>query len=424
MRLFLAFLFGFFGVGAAVATPNILLVIADDMGLDSSPCHGVSTTVPDMPKLQKLCANGMVFDNFWTPPSCSPTRATILTGLYPSRTGIGSAITPQNPITLADNHTTIFDLLAPTYATALIGKWHLDAPGQISDHPQRLGVGHYFGLYAGSTRDYFNWTAVDNGNRVQIAKYATTELTDRAIEWVSAQQQPWFLWLAYNAPHTPFHNPPAELHTVSGLKGVEVARGPSARPYYEAALEALDSELGRLLDSLSPEALSNTIILFIGDNGTPYAVAQDPYRDRSTKASLWQGGINTPLIVSGPTIPVGRSDALAQSTDLFATIAAFAGIRAPRNDARDLSIAMRGGQSSREFAYVEHFSQAEGRRRTQYGWAIRDDTWKLIQPEGGQPLLFYMRIDPFETINMLGTSAEADEALTLLTEARQMLLGQ
>ncbi|MEN0000946.1 MAG: sulfatase-like hydrolase/transferase [Pseudomonadota bacterium] len=422
MRFLLAILIGFFWVGAALATPNILLVIADDMGLDSSPCHGVSTAVPTMPTLQKLCANGMVFDNFWTPPSCSPTRATIMTGLYPSRTGIGSAITPQNPVALADTHTTIFDLLAPNYATALIGKWHLDAPRQVSDHPQRLGVGHYFGLYAGSTRDYFSWTAVENGNRVQIANYATTELTDRAIDWVGAQQRPWFLWLAYNAPHTPFHQPPPDLHSVAGLAGGEIARGPGARQYYEAALEALDTELGRLLDSLSPDSLSNTIILFIGDNGTPFAVAQDPYRHRSTKASLWQGGINTPLIVSGPTVPVGRSDALAQSTDLFATIAAFAGIRAPQNDARDLSIAIRGGQSSREFAYVEHFSQAEGRRRTQYGWAIRDDTWKLIQPEDGAPLLFNLRIDPFETINMLGTSPEADEALNVLTDARRDLL--
>ncbi len=107
----------------------------------------------------------------------------------------------------------MFDVLATTgYKANLIGKWHLAGAGAALDHPAEPGVPNYFGLIRGGTRDYCDWPAVENGEEVRMNEYATTVFTDRAIDWIGAQEGHWFLWLAYNAPHAPFHLPPAHLH--------------------------------------------------------------------------------------------------------------------------------------------------------------------------------------------------------------------
>lgn len=104
-----------------------------------------------------------------------------------------------------------------------------------------------------------------------------------AIDWKAEQEKPWFLWLAYNAPHTPFHLPPSELHSQKDLDDSQSTIDENPLPYYIAALEAMDSEIGRFLDSLSETEQENTLIIFIGDNGTPNQVAQAPYTNRTAK---------------------------------------------------------------------------------------------------------------------------------------------
>ena len=361
--------------GTLAAKPNILLVIADDMGLDASPCHRVGNQRPRMPTLFGLCASGMVFDQAYTPPSCSPTRATIMTGKYGFRTGIGSAISgKRNPVILSTSETSLFDIFndqLPDYSTAVIGKWHLTLPKKGFNHPAQLGVPYYFGIYSGIAKSYYNWRAVENGKTQRIEGYATTVLTDRAVKWVNEQDKPWFLWLAYNAPHKPYHAPPANLHTYAEVRAGEKPKKNQNRVYYNAALQALDTELGRLLDSMTPETRNNTIVIFIGDNGTPNDVVDQVYAHRGAKTTIFQGGINVPMIVSGPGIAVGRSQDLVTTTDLFATIASLAGATATTKDSIDITNAFRGQASNREFVYSEHFSVKKKKRGGVYGWAIR-----------------------------------------------------
>ncbi|MGL6211450.1 MAG: sulfatase-like hydrolase/transferase, partial [Paracoccaceae bacterium] len=272
-------------------SPNILLIIADDMGLDASRCYDVGPNPASMPNLEALCATGMVFENAYAAPTCSPTRATIMTGRYGFRTGVGTAIPRDGGVGLSVDEVTLFDRLNETaYTSAVVGKWHLAGSDAGLGHPGDLGVKEYFGLYSGTIPDYFAWSGVENGQAVEVDGYSTTVLTDRAVDWVSAQQGPWFLWLAYNAPHSPFHVPPADLHSAEGLSDSPSAIRANPLPYYNAALEALDTEIGRLLASMPQGVRDNTVVFFVGDNGTPGQIANALYGDRGAKGGIFEGG--------------------------------------------------------------------------------------------------------------------------------------
>lgn len=336
----------------AAARPNILLIIADDMGLDASRCYKVGEDQAPMPVVESLCEQGMVFENAYAAPLCSPTRATLMTGQYGFRNGIGSVIRWGEDTGLPPDVTSLFDVLNGNgYASAVTGKWHLAGSGDGLNHPAQLGVMDYYGLYKGAVTDYFSWDGVDNGAEVHVEGYSTSVFTDRAIDWIQARQSPWFLWLAYNAPHAPFHLPPAALlHSSTGLSGDEADIRRDPLPYFNAMLEAMDTEIGRLLDSMPAAVRQNTVVIFIGDNGTPSRIAGALYGDRGAKGSIFEGGAHVPLIIQGPGVASGRSEALVNSTDLFATITAMSGVHPQMVDAVDLAPALAGGAGSREYA--------------------------------------------------------------------------
>jgi arylsulfatase B len=188
------------------------------MGLDGSLCYQVGDQQAPMPNVEAMCANGLVFENAYAAPTCSPTRAPILSGQYGFRAGIGASVAPDGSDALTNDTPTLFDALAPIgYASNVIGKWHISGRNLGYDAPALMGVSDYFGPYNGGVDDYFNWTAIENGKPVEVKGYATTVLTDRAINWIDAHDMPWVLWLAYNAPHAPFHLPPADLHSFDDL---------------------------------------------------------------------------------------------------------------------------------------------------------------------------------------------------------------
>ncbi|MCY0095966.1 sulfatase-like hydrolase/transferase [Hoeflea ulvae] len=411
-----------FSTGPAAAQtaskkPNILLIIADDMGLDASRCYQVGEDQAPMPVVEELCRQGMVFDAAYAAPTCSPTRATMITGRYGFRTGVGAAITPQGGTGLSPDETSLFDVLGGNgYASAVIGKWHLAGAADGLDHPARLGVTDYYGTYKGAVKDYFHWDGVENGAAIEVDGYTTTDFTDRAINWVAAQQSPWFLWLAYNAPHAPFHLPPAELHSAGTLAddADEIRRNPL--PYYNAMLEAMDTEIGRLLASMPEDVRANTMVMFIGDNGTPGKVAGSFYGARGAKGSIFEGGTHVPLIIQGPGIAAGRSDALVNSTDLFATIAAKTGIHPQTPDAVDLAPVLGGAPGTRSHVYVEHFSDVPPTGPDVYGWAIRDTRYKLVAMDDAQQMLFDLDADPLEQSDLLSgeVSSEARQAAAQL----------
>ena len=373
-----------------ITKPNILLVIADDMGLDASPGYEIGSIKPYMPNLVKLAANGITFNNVWSNPTCSPTRATILTGKY----GINNGVLEVNN-TLSATETSIQTYidtnLNSEYASAVIGKWHLS---NNKNHPESMGIEYYAGFLSGEMTDYWNWKFTENGTQTISTTYNTTAYTNIAIDWIEEQTKPWFVWLAYNAPHDPFHLPPTDLHSQGSLPTDQGSIDANPLPYYLAMLEAMDTEFGRLLNSLSSEEKENTVIIFIGDNGTPNQVAQE-YNSRRVKGSLYQGGINVPMVIAGKNIIRIQEieNALINTTDLFATIANIAGIQVNEiNDSKSFYESFSNSSlQGREYAYAED----------EFNVTIRNNTHKYMLFDDGSEALFNLEDDSFETINLL-----------------------
>ncbi|WP_299938388.1 sulfatase-like hydrolase/transferase [uncultured Pelagimonas sp.] len=390
--------------------PNILLIIADDMGLDASACYAVGNQQAKMPNIQAMCDGGLVFDNAYSAPVCTPTRATIMTGQYSFRTGTGGAIPSDGNNGLSPDVTSLFDVLKGTeYSANLIGKWHLAGADAGMNHPAELGVSDYWGLYKGGANpSYWEWRGVDNGTPIDVTEYATTAFTDRAIDWIGAQDadRPWFLWLAYNAPHTPFHLPPAHLHSAGDLPTDEDSIKADQLTYYNAMLEALDSEIGRLFSTLDDD----TIVMFIGDNGSPNQVTRGFYGDHGAKGSIYEGGTHVPFVVTGPGIDAGRTDAFVQTTDLFTTIAGITGADALATHGVDFAPVLAGGTTQRDHIYVEHFSEYEPKTSDVFGWALRMGDHKLVAVEGAEPVLYDLAADPMEAVDLLADGITDDEA--------------
>lgn len=393
--------------------PNILLVISDDLGLDASSGYQVGTDLPTTPTLDELAANGLIFDNAWATPLCSPTRATILTGRYGIRTGV---LSPDDSIPLAETSLQSFiDSNVPnTYTHAVIGKWHLSGRdnGGI-DNPNLMGIDHFAGFQGGGVRDYFDWTLIENGRESSSDVYTTTRFVDLAIEWIAAQEAPWFAWLAFNAPHTPFHLPPPDLHDRDSLSPGQQAIDRDPLPYYLAAIEAMDREFGRLLDSFSADTRANTVIIYMGDNGSPRRVYQGSPRQRG-KGSVYQGGVAVPMIVSGRGVTrMGeRENALVSSVDLFATIADLAGAGTTEfNDSLSFAdLLSNAGPGPRSYAYTEVVSENLNRDE----WAIRNDQYKLMRQLPSPEELYDLQADPMEQENLLQTGSNFDAILAEL----------
>ncbi len=406
--------------------PNILLIIADDMGLDADPCHpAIGSEKPNMPNLVALCKQGVTFDNVWVNPVCSPTRSTMMTGQYGFRTGV----TDVDKILSPDTET-LADVLADAsktpvpYANAFIGKWHMSGPGNNADlnAPSALGVQYFAGFLAGGVSNYFNYAIDEQGVQKKTTEYTTTVFTNKAIEWIDSQQKkdknrPWFMWLAYNAPHAPFHLPPKNLLSGNSLtlSGSDADIKNNPRPYYLASLEALDKEMGRLLASISPEVLANTTVIFIGDNGTPAEVIQAPYSAEKAKASVYEGGVWGVLTISGKGVTRKgvNEDALVNGTDIFATIADIAGVPSTAIGTAKDSISFKQALTSaaydkRNFAYTE-WMPAKGPKRE--AWAVRNKQYKLIQTTVGrsapQTELYDLIADPYENNNLITPTLSA-----------------
>ncbi len=373
-------------------SPNILLIIADDMGKDATNGFPEGLQKPNTPNIDGIKNSGITFNNCWVNPTCSPTRASIITGKYGYRTGVKWANDDLNPSEKI-LHQYIKEETNNTYSTATIGKWHLSGN---TINPEIFGMDYYAGIIRGAIQDYYQWQLYENGETSQETVYATEKLTDLSIEWINDQNSPWFLWLAYNAAHTPFHVPPTEMHRQGNLP--EFIDGMDEAPYYFAAIEAMDYQIGKLLDSMTEEEKDNTVIFFIGDNGTPNQVAQSPYSFVKAKGSLYQGGINTPLFVSGANVSRrGITDNnLINSTDLFATIAELAGLNLSEiHDSQSFKSLLTTTNTIRNFQYAEKKVDDDDL------WAISNGEYKLIVNANGNEEMYNLNDDPYENNNLL-----------------------
>ncbi len=452
--------------GAAQAAPNILLIFGDDMGVETLASYGLGENPPTTATLDEMAREGMRFTNFWAQPVCSPTRATVITGRYGFRTGIGRPggggplpDIPEIPEWASPAPTAMgggmgggmggarggmggdplqslprFGLIAEEYtlpmafrandslgySTAAIGKWHLaDSRNGWLDHPNRVGFDHYSGLITGTTSTYFSWNEVVNGEVTGEVGYTPSDKADDAIAWIRDQgDQPWFLWFAFNLPHTPIHLPPEDNWQAdhSDLDPRTISADDSDA-YFDAMMEAMDTQIGRMLASLEPEVRDNTYVIFLGDNGTGGGTVRAPFQAGRAKGTIYEGGVNTPLIITGPGIEPGSvPDALVNSADLFTTIMEIAGIDPDQTVPDDVThdsisflpvLSNPDGPSPRDWIYVdEFFGGFAGVETADY--AMRNDRYKLLRFDGNEE--FYdLDADPYEHENLLSGELSAGE---------------
>lgn len=470
------------------ATPNYIFMIGDDMGQETLSCYNIGTAAAHTPNLDKLCAAGLRFDNFWSQPVCSPTRATLLTGQYGFMNGVGAPLGPtpgiewnipggnvnDNPARggmagggmaagmagMAGNAVVAGSIAvasdvdltagapapdAPTensdkglrpgfytflhalksdaskdYQTAAVGKWHLSGSENTGlSHPLEVGFDHYIGpMRGGGVATYTGWSKSDNGgDPFGKTGYVTSDTVDDGIAFIDTVEgeKPFFLWVAFNAPHTPFHMPPAELLS-SDLKNLTEETSTPLQQY-NAMIEAMDTEIGRLIASLEPETLANTYITFMGDNGTPGQADQaEPYGRTKSKGSLYQGGVNVPFFVAGPGVPASATPALANSVDIYKTVLDISGVSAPKAAEAVHSVSLKpvllenANENVRDFVFADvHGVSGPTRKNIR---TVSDGRYKLIENILDNTVELYdLKSDPYETKNLLsGTPSDSIKA--------------
>jgi len=347
-------------------SPNILLIVADDLGKDlvsvggSGSSRSMSVKTNDgsgaitgtLPSISLLLRNGVLFEHAWAQPACSPTRASIFTGLHPWKTGIGSPA-GNRPLDPDSSWATLPELLPNTYRSGLFGKWHLG--GDATTSPIEHGWDKHFGTFMGFVDDYYDWTPVDSdgdydeASALPSAEYVTAVTVREAANWINAQDPdaPWFVTMAFHTPHSPFQEPPP---STTGLTGASAAVDPTSAEYlFNLMTQNMDHNIGGLIgtptsgpipradfdfDPISRDQMDNTIIVFIGDNGSdPFVAAEEP------KTYVYEGSLRVPMIIadgasvmaefndepSSPRFlnvqrPGSTSYPMVHVTDLFTTI--------------------------------------------------------------------------------------------------------
>jgi arylsulfatase A-like enzyme len=331
---------------AAQQDRAVVFILLDDWGKESSAHYG---TVPgqqpqaNTPNIDALAADGVSFDNFYTPSVCAPARASFLTGLTPYESGFGQNLPGTE---LDDRHRTIATVFqAAGYATGHFGKWHLFGPPGISAdcHVNRLGFDRTEGQKGAGT-GHFDWPrAVDCVEQdPHETTFSATSFTDAAISFVQQQDQagkPFFVFLAYNTPHSPWEYPPHSLTAADPdpyPEGFAPDLGDNVErlEVFHAMVEATDTEIGRLVQELETLGIrDDTTIVVASDNGTPQSIVDDLFDSGKGKGSPFYIGTNVPMIVAGPDIPAQLrgtfSEAIAQMSDLFATFVELEQISTP-----------------------------------------------------------------------------------------------
>lgn len=418
---------------AAQDPPNVLVLVLDDIGVEKVGAYGGDSLQGITPNLDRLAQDGTLFRQAWACPQCSPTRASALTGRLPSRTGIGNAITMRDPsthIAMALDEVTLAEALVDTHAPLALGKWHLTPPlleGQAFTHPLDSGFAIHAGSpanpnnakFGGAAGNYYSWLKASQGLLFPTTTYATTDTANDLVTAIDGGvPEPWFIWGAFNAAHKPLHVPPPSL-LADGAPADDDAS------IYLAMVEAVDAEVGRVLDTVD---LERTIVVVFADNGTHHEFVGDGSNERG-KGSVFETGVRVPLLIAGPGVRRGAAtDALAHVVDLFPTILELTGSPLPVGvelDGVSLVPALRDPAASpRGVLYTERFKPngvvPDGLNTSLWKRAIRDDRYKLIEdhdPDYGTTLaMFDLAVDPAETTDLLrGTlSPREQQALTAL----------
>ena len=411
MRAILPFLLFFSAMlpVAHAAKPNVILILVDDLGYGDLSSFGAEDM--ETPRIDKLMASGLRFDQFYANCTvCTPTRASLMTGRYPDLVGAPGVIRQwghSNWGYLRPSGATLPEVLkSGGYDTAMVGKWHLGY--KAPNIPNARGFDHFHGFlgdmmdsYMTHRRGGVNWMRL-NEEEVDPKGHATEIFSDWAIDYMEKRPKenakPFFLYLAYNAPHFPIEPPKEYLERVK-------EREPElddARAKNVAFVEHLDHEIGRVLDSVEELGLSEeTIIIFSSDNGGSLPHAQSNGKLRGGKQDHWEGGIRVPTCVVWPgKIEAGkRTETPGMTMDLMPTLCEIAEIEIGHEiDGQSLApVWLEGAEGDRNRTMIWVRREGGSKHGGRAYYAIRSGKWKLLQNHPFEPMVLVdMEKDPFE----------------------------
>ena len=421
-------------------TPNIIIIFTDDLGYGDLACYG--NPVIRTPELDKMAHEGMRFTQFYVAASvCTPSRAGLLTGRYPIRTGLvegiipGRVLFPNSKTGLQSHEVTIAEVLKQkNYATKAIGKWHL---GHLPQYlPTTQGFDSYYGIPYSNDMDYIGpkdgkpgyWNVPIMRDTAIVERPAeqttlTKRYTEEAVRFIQQNKnQPFFLYLAHSMPHIP-------------IFASEKFVGKSIRGLYGDVIEEIDWSVGEILKTLREEGIDkHTLVVFTSDNG-PWLVQKldggsaGPLK--AGKGTTWEGGMREPMIAWWPgTVPAGKtSNELTSTLDLLPTAAAISGAKLPDNelDGYNMLPVLKGeAKSTREVFYYYRGDEV---------YAVRMGPWKAhfitqtAYPDGPQekhtiPLLYQLENDPGERFNVAENNPEIVEKMQQLYLEQSKKLGR
>jgi len=332
----------------ASAAPNIVVLIADDMGFGDVGYNGSEIRTP---QIDQLAADGVKLNRYYVQAVCSPTRAAMMTGRSPLRTGVMDPFNPWYTSGLPLDEKLMPEYLHELgYRTVALGKWHL-GPNQPEYHPMERGFDSFYGSLNGylnhETRVVFgrkDWQR--DGKTVDEDGYATHLIANEAVRVIENHdtKQPLFLYVSFTAPHTPLQAPSATIDSYAELENPN-------RRIYAAMVTEMDSAIGQVMDAINESGMAdNTLTMFFTDNGGITRMGASNGRLRGGKGSPWEGGIRVPALLNWPgVIEAGSSrDEQIIITDLLPTFVAAAGaeVDAPKPiDGRNLWPALSLGES-------------------------------------------------------------------------------
>ena len=395
------------GADAAKERPNVIVIVADDLGWNDVGFHGGDI---DTPALDRLATEGVELNRFYATPICSPTRAALMTGRDPMRLGIAyGVIMPwDNNGVHPSEHFLPQSFQAAGYQTAMVGKWHL-GHAQMTYHPNERGFDHFYGHLHTEVGFYPPFGAQGgkdfqrNGVSIDDDGYETFLLADEAARVIRERDEskPLFLYMPFIAPHTPLDAPqelqdkyadidtdlaPSRAAQTDATRTLsKILLQESARPMYAAVVDAMDQAIARVLVTLDEEGIADeTIVLFFSDNGgAAYSVGgADNAPLRGGKGETFEGGIRVVSVVRWPdALPAGgKMEQIMTVMDVFPTLADAAGIEARNQrafDGQSMWPAIAEGKPTPRQKLV--FFTAEMQRPGSYNFTAFDDEWKLVQ---------------------------------------------
>jgi len=395
--------------GAQGAKPNIVFILADDLGFADVSCYGQRDYTT--PNVDRLALEGMKFTHAYANSAvCSATRTALITGRYQYRLTVGleepiNATTPRN-IGLPPSHPTLPSLLKKAgYGATLVGKWHLGFLPDFS--PLKSGYDHFFGIFGGAA-DYFNHGPESSRSGAEASQlyeeevpierhgYMTNLLGDRAVETIAGyarSRQPFLLSLHFTAPHWPWEGPDDEAES-KRIRSI-MHRDGGTQKTFGKMVQSLDANIGRVLQALDVHELSaNTVVVFTSDNGGERFSKTWPFT--GMKGELLEGGLRIPAIVRWPghIVAGSVSDQAMITMDWMPTLLAIGGTRpdpAYASDGEDLAPALAGAAPHPRKLYWRYKA---GSQR-----AVRDADWKYLRIAGNE-FLFDVAQDPRERANL------------------------